>query len=1680
MSPSLRVIGKLTLCLTALFTGLTIEARPIGGQFPRQTACATCDTFNRSSACGCAHSNTEGNLKVSYRAGMMVRSAFGPTLDFSLTYNTMAADGSQSRTDTAMAYGWTHSYNILLFTQRGHMFRMDGDGRVTKYSLGAGSTFTATTGYFETLVKNANGSFTLRQKDGTTFEFALVAGTPFLVEGPVWRLMRIADRNNNVTTLTYSAGKLITVTDTYGRKISLAYLGNDLATITDPLGRITRLLYDAGGTLLTQITDPDGDSVQYHYNELAQIVQKVDKDNRVFTFDYASQELIAVRDGVGDSLHRLSNPNNWATDETVLARDLMRIYLPSTTSKTDGRGNVWRHDYDSQGYVTRIVAPDGATTRFSYDPATLQVATITDANNHITSYQYDARGNMIKRTDHLGNATSYTYEPVFSMITSMTDANGRITKYDYDARGNRMKETDPLGGVRSWTYDAHGNVTSARDKNGNLTTFDIDPADGNRIAMTEAVGTPEQRTTTYQYDAVGNLRFRIDANHHVSEYRYDGLNRLLQEVDALGNITETIYDGEGNRILVIDRNGNPTKFQYDLRQRLVKVTDALNHSEVYTYDGNSNRTSYSDRNGHPWSFNYDVQNRLVKILDPAGFVRSMGYDPVGNRTEFVDPNGHATTYRYDTLNRIIQMEDAVHSITRYQYDILGTAVCGECTGPLLGSRLVAKRTDGNGKVKYFKYDGLDRMVRIVRKEGDVADVIDPSDAVVQYRYDPNGNRIRVLDANGSVYDFRYDALDRRIEERNGEGDLTKLLFDPVGNVSQIVWPNGNTTSYSYDAVDRLTQVRDEGGIVSSYSYDSVGNRRTRHDGNGNGESYDFDPVHRLVQLTDARGRPVRFGYDFVGNLTGVIDRLGRESRYHYDALDRRIEAIDAANQRTLFTYDPAGNLVKLVDANNHPTEYFHDEVNRLIRERYPDSPPNERSMAYDAVGMLIARTDQRGITTLFDYDDLYFLRRRSYSTGASDTFSHDKSGRLLAAEHEGWLVSFEFDSADRLLRTVQNGTAIRYTHDVPGRSQSIRYPGGREIVERFDARRRLAEVRDSAGAALIAQYSYDAGNRPVARIAGNGVQASYAYNSNDWLTDLQHRRSGTLLAGFGYEYDDVGNKYFERRDHDSMSSESYEYDPLDRLVRHRLGVLSGNVVPTATKDTQYALDPLGNWLVKTVDGVAQTRTHNEANELTSIDGVALFYDANGNLTEDQTFSYRYDEENRLVEVIRNADGQQVAGYRYDALGRRVTKVSNAGGAPSEVRYFYDEARVIEEQNAAGITLASYTHGSYVDEVLSIDRGGRRYFYHHNALHSVAALSDDLGMVVERYRYDPYGRPELFDASGAALPPSPWGLPHSAIGNVYLFNGREFDEETGLYQYRARYFTTGHGRFLQRDPIAYESGLNLYAYVRGQPTYFNDPSGLGECECTPKCCEGLTDLEDTVNQWLKDSIAKRGKKEPGEAISDDLGSGVGWAEVEVKISKLGPKFSKVKTQQDTKYKYADGSDDEGVVWGHPDAVTATAKFMGMVDGNVIDPCILLCKQCVGADKIGHFLQQGHDYYNEENSKGKKAAEAWSDELERGKYGLASSGVYSRADLEANRQGGQFYKDLAANAKDWKPDICKYVSAKWCEDKDNPNSYTKGLLAKIQKAEAERAKAAEAKKEAGNPPAKKETVNPPAKK
>lgn len=261
------------------------------------------------------------------------------------------------------------------------------------------------------------------------------------------------------------------------------------------------------------------------------------------------------------------------------------------------------------------------------------------------------------------------------------------------------------------------------------------------------------------------------------------------------------------------------------------------------------------------------------------------------------------------------------------------------------------------------------------------------------------------------------------------------------------------------------------------------------------------------------------------------------------------------------------------------------------------------------------------------------------------------------------------------------------------------------------------------------------------------------------------------ISNFSYTYDRVGNRLAKVFD-GGQAGESYSYDNLYQVI----GV-SGDQAHS------YQYDPLGNRT--TVNG--SPYTVNTLNQYSSVGGTSFTYDLNGNLTSDGTYTYSYDYENRLV----SAQGSgQSAQYVYDPFGRRIEKSVNG----VVTRYLYDGDQILLETTSTGLPQARYTYGAGIDELLTMNRGGNTYYLYHDGLGSVTDVIES-GVKVESYSYDPYGQPTIRDGSGSVIPVS-------AIGNPYLFTGRELDSETGNYYFRARAYHSGIGRFLQRDPITW--------------------------------------------------------------------------------------------------------------------------------------------------------------------------------------------------------------------------------------------------------------------------------------
>jgi len=249
----------------------------------------------------------------------------------------------------------------------------------------------------------------------------------------------------------------------------------------------------------------------------------------------------------------------------------------------------------------------------------------------------------------------------------------------------------------------------------------------------------------------------------------------------------------------------------------------------------------------------------------------------------------------------------------------------------------------------------------------------------------------------------------------------------------------------------------------------------------------------------------------------------------------------------------------------------------------------------------------------------------------------------------------------------------------------------------------------------------------------------------------------------------------------------------------------------------WNLSPVGDWTSFIENTITQTRTHGPTHELTAIDSAPLTYDAQGNLTTNSNGqTYTWDFDSRMTSATVPAGSPGIEGshtYGYDALGRRVSKTVDGDttvfvSRTEPIRHGPMDGHVVAyySQGAPGSSPnQSIIYGTYVDgATYRVNSSTIGAYYHANGQHSVAALSDDSQGVLQRYAYGAYGKAGFVDAQGAEQASQP-----SGIDNWITFTGREYDEESARYYFRARYYDPVVGGFLSRDPIGYVVGPSLY-------------------------------------------------------------------------------------------------------------------------------------------------------------------------------------------------------------------------------------------------------------------------------
>jgi RHS repeat-associated protein len=167
-------------------------------------------------------------------------------------------------------------------------------------------------------------------------------------------------------------------------------------------------------------------------------------------------------------------------------------------------------------------------------------------------------------------------------------------------------------------------------------------------------------------------------------------------------------------------------------------------------------------------------------------------------------------------------------------------------------------------------------------------------------------------------------------------------------------------------------------------------------------------------------------------------------------------------------------------------------------------------------------------------------------------------------------------------------------------------------------------------------------------------------------------------------------------------------------------------------------------------------------------------------------------------------------FKYDPFGRRIQKAFTQNSTTTTTNYVYSGDDTVEETDQNGNTLAKYARTMNIDEPLAESRSGTTSYYEQDGLGSATSLTTAAGALANTYTFDSFGK--TTNSTGA-------------LTNPFRYTGREFDTESSLYYYRARYYDPSIGRFISEDAQReVVRGMNFYEYVWNDPARLIDPDG----------------------------------------------------------------------------------------------------------------------------------------------------------------------------------------------------------------------------------------------------------------
>ena len=1267
-----------------------------------------------------------------------------------------------------------------------HYFAKDDKGE-WKDELGLGQKLTFAEG-------DSEARYTITDKSGTKLCFAEKTGL----------LTKIVDANNNTQRITWSGGKVTKVTDPTSRAVALVYdSSGHLVTVKTPSGQEKKFAYDSSGHL-TGITDEDGAQSTYTYD--------------------GNHMLKGITDPYGYHLYV-----NWVRPEAYGAwrvsavlekaggEEGMRLGLDygyNRTKFTDEKGRSQYYLFDNSGHTVSVRDDNGYGAAWEF--ASRKVSRLSAASDLQFTPVQRLKGTFdgLRGWNGYGSSSAVKVdEETDDDIVFVNKKCIRFTSSDASAYGT-VVQTVMLPAGRTYVFSVYGRAA--------VTGLGEKPS-----FWLQAQKEDQTEIARYTENIRGNrgwkrmqLVFKIPSGSAPVKTRI-----VVRAVDMKGTMWLDgfqLEEGEAasrfNLMTNVDFSSGLDGFK--------KAGNAGDLDRVVTLSVDSGMyppaKSGLGRNVFMAVGGPSENKRLVYELDISGNAGDCYMASAWGRGQSVprtvpDTDKDRKDRHFGLCINFYDGEAAAAGKNGNNYQYLEFGADTDSWQYLNGAA-VAKQKYTKIQVMYLYNRNANRAyftglsffkerygnTFVYDDEGNIVRATDKAKKTSSFEYDSSNNMKKLIDAKGNAFKYDYDSRHNVTKARSDANMCYTFVYDTYGNplTARTVNPSAET-----DAKKAMTSkaTYTTGTAAGQYMATQTVPERTK-------SSYDWDVNKGLLKSVSVGGRQTAYSYDSVGRLTKVsgkaqVGGVETQVQVQYGYEKDRLAKITHNGFDYAFTYDGFGNRKSVKIAGTEAVSHTYGDRN----------------------GQLLKSTYANGWEVAYTYDSMDRVTQVKAVKGSSSyvigQYLYDRQGRVarfIDGQVPGKSCTYGYDLTDRLCEAVfDDGTAYTYTYDANDClvKEHHTLPGGsRDVIRAYDKDSRETSV--TCGSAKV-EKAFDELGR-LSTIKRNGGKHTTTYTYETASDGGQTGRVKTVKNGShseNYTYDIWGN-VTKVTENSSQTGKAYAYDAQGQLIREYdpdkkvwLGYkydAGGNLTEVRSYPAAEGGSPEGEGTVikKFVYGTAWK------DQLTAmtVEGTTrnFTYDANGNLLSDGKYTYSWTKGSLLAKVTGDS---LEATYTYDASGIRTSKTVN--GVKTE--YLTAGGSILAEKKNEKWQQYLYDGSG---QLMAIRYKGADYYYIRDGLMCITGLVDANGGAVVNYRYDSWGK--LISITGSMA---------GTLGkdNPYRFKGYYYDEETGMYYLKSRYYQPEICRFISADERisgigGIMRGYNMYSYCFNNPINMIDPSG----------------------------------------------------------------------------------------------------------------------------------------------------------------------------------------------------------------------------------------------------------------